>query len=102
MKCLTQGHNTAPPVRFEPAARPCDQESDTLPTELTVLPMKQCVLTLLFAEMETVWLDCFLFSARLGHVHVSSFQVNEHVPGDIRSEKVEQPHHNDVLRRYHE
>ena len=36
MKCLAQGHNTAPRVRMNP--QPCDQESDALPTELSVLP----------------------------------------------------------------
>ena len=34
MKCLAQRHNTATLVKFEP----CNKESGTLPTELTVLP----------------------------------------------------------------
>ena len=37
MKCLAQGHNTAPLVSSNP--RPCDQKPGTLPTELTVLPV---------------------------------------------------------------
>ena len=35
MKCLAKGH-TAPQVRIEP--QHCDQDSDALPTELSVLP----------------------------------------------------------------
>ena len=36
MKCLAQGHKTAP--RRDSHPRPCDQESCTSPTELPVLP----------------------------------------------------------------
>ena len=35
MMCLAQGHNTASRVRIN--SRPCHQESDTLPAELSVL-----------------------------------------------------------------
>ena len=44
MRCLAQGYNTGPQVRIEP--QPCDQESDSLPTELLVLPTWVCVLNI--------------------------------------------------------
>ena len=37
VNCLIQEHNTASRVRIDP--RPCDQESDALPAELSVLPV---------------------------------------------------------------
>ena len=36
IKCLAQGHDTTPLVRFEPPT--CNQETCTLRTELSVLP----------------------------------------------------------------
>ena len=39
MKCLAQGHNTAPQMRIEPAIK----KSDAFPTELSVLPVVCCL-----------------------------------------------------------
>ena len=61
MKCLAQGHNTAPRVRINPP--PCDQESDALLTELLVVPRFSKYMDCTVYEAKTKALICsFVFA----------------------------------------